>query len=497
MKRYILFCAMPLMAVFCLAQHDPVLMKVNGKEVLRSEFEYLYNKNKNIHTLNKENPEKYIDLFVNYKLKVSAAEAAGIDTTTAFRSELAGYRRQLAKSYLTDITAEGLRTEQNVKSHTVVEGWQIFKYLPQNTPAYQQHKAEQQMDSLYRIIVRNPKTDFKSLVNAYSDDKNLFSMNRLQMPEEFENMVFSLNKGEVSKPFLTPQGIHIVKLVDKKEEIRESAKILDKENEALLNTLKAEYNYTPNHQGIDELLLKGETNKLLFSINEQLYFGRDFVLFAHDNPYGLKKQINDFIRKSLYDYENSRLELKYPEFRLLMQEYRDGMLLFEISDREVWNKAFNDKTGLQNYFAEHKENYQWKLPRYKGIIIHCPDKKTGKGIKKQLKRIPENERMNFLKENYNNSPVSIIVQEGTFAVGQNEFVDKLVFKVGAFTPIQSHPVTITVGQKVKGPEHYKEVQGSKLIDDYQKFLESRWTSQLRKNSKVEINEEVLKTVNNH
>lgn len=88
------------LAVF--AQQDPVLMRINGKEILRSEFEYIYNKNNALAGIEQKTLSEYVDLFVNFKLKVAAAEAAGLDTTRAFREELEGYRRQLAKAYLTD-----------------------------------------------------------------------------------------------------------------------------------------------------------------------------------------------------------------------------------------------------------------------------------------------------------------------------------------------------------------------------------------------------------
>ena len=516
MKRHVTFLIISLFATLAFSQQDdPVLMWINGKPVTRSEFEYLYNKNNNINTLDKKTLKEYVELFINYKLKVAEAVEIGIDTTEAFRSELNGYRRQLVKSYLTDEEAEEdyarlvYEEWQRTGKYSLISGQHIYKYLPQNTPSSQLNVAEQQMDSIYKVLKSNPTADFLWFVNEFSDDKEMFCVNSLQIPEEFEKVVFPLPVGEISQPFFTPQGIHIVKVTEKKdippyEEAKDEIKHRytskngrSKGDEVFLQKLKAEYKYTPIPKGMDELLLNGKTDAVLFTIADRSYTGKDFALFAQDNPLSLQKQIDNFITKSLYDYENSRLESKYPEFGLLMQEYRDGILLFEVSSKEVWDKAFTDKAGLKAYFETHKKDYYWELPRYKGIVIHCNNKKTRKQIKKQLRKVDEKEWLNFIHDNYlMHTPAKIKVEEGVFAVGENEFVDKLIFKVGQYSSPESYPHPLVIGRKIKGPENYEEVLGN-LTGDYQNFLETHWIARLRNKSKVEINEEVLKTVNNH
>ena len=106
MKRNLVLLVTCLLGLSAVAQQDPVLMRINGKDVTRSEFEYIYNKNNSLNEQESKTLDEYVDLFVNFKLKVAAAEAAGIDTTRTFREELEGYRRQLAKSYLTDEEAD-------------------------------------------------------------------------------------------------------------------------------------------------------------------------------------------------------------------------------------------------------------------------------------------------------------------------------------------------------------------------------------------------------
>lgn len=515
MKRNLVLLLTCLLGLSVFAQEDPVLMRINGKDITRSEFEYIYNKNNSLNELESKTLHEYVDLFVNFKLKVAAAEAAGIDTTRAFRDELAGYRRQLAKSYLTDEEAEEAYVSQfydKMKADSCagyVQVMHIFKYLPQTSTKALINETEVRMDSLYTVLSAHPDADFATYVEQFSDDKNPFWVSFLQTPEEFENVVFAMNSGEISKPFFSPQGMHIVKVLDRKElppfaEIKEeiSRRLarkmgISKGTEVLIEKLKKDYNCQLNDEAIRELETKGETDKALFMLNNQPYTGADFKIFAASYPRSQKQQLDAFVMKSVLDYENGRLEEKYPAFRLLMQEYKEGMLLFEISNREVWERAVADEAGQTAYFASHKSDYNYKEPRYKGVVIHCADKKMSKQIKKLIKKLPETVWADTIVKTFNKDSVEIVkVEAGLFAKGDNKYVDKLVFKTGSFEPLESYPFTAVFGKKRKGPDSYTEVRGP-LAADYQNFLESLWVKRLRNESKVEINEEVLKTVNNH
>ena len=161
------------------AQQDPVLMRINGKDVLRSEFEYIYNKNNALAGVEQKTLKEYVDLFVNFKLKVAAAEAAGIDTTRAFREELEGYRRQLAKSYLTDENVSELAARQvydKMKANHragQVRVSHIFKYLPQTVTTHALRSAEARMDSIYAALQKG-QADFDACVRDFSDEKKYF-----------------------------------------------------------------------------------------------------------------------------------------------------------------------------------------------------------------------------------------------------------------------------------------------------------------------------------
>ncbi len=489
-------------------------MNIDGQDVTRSEFEYIYNKNNSLATDSKALKE-YVALFVNFKLKVNAALSIGIDTTSAFKEELSGYRRQLAKSYLSDDKAkeaEALNFYNNMKVRTLpvnVQVMHIFKYIPQNTSALRLQKVQLQMDSLYEALSKDGTIDFVKMVEAYSDDKNSFWAGFLQTPTEFEDVVFSMNVGEISKPFFTPQGIHIVKVLNRKElPPFESVKHdimsrltrrngIDKGTESVVERLKQSYNFSFNKSALDQLLSKGETDDVLFYIDNIAYSGAQFKQFAQSYPRAIRQQLDGFVAKSILAYEDSRLEEKYPEFRLLMQEYKDGMLLFEVSNAEVWEKAASDEVGLKNYFAQNTSKYHWDTPRFRGIVVHAQDKKTAKQVRRMLKQMAGESYGDTLTTIFNRGGnEKIQIEQGIFEKGQNAFVDHHTFKGKIPHLVDGYPYTVVFGEKLFGPSSYNEIRGM-VAADYQNYLDTLWIKQLRSNAKVEINQEVLKTVNNH
>lgn len=511
-----LFSAWPLWAW---QETDPVLMRINGKEVRRSEFEYVYNKNRSLPGVEKKTLKEYVKLFVDYKLKVAAAEAAGIDTTQTFRQELAEYRRLLLQDYLIDAGAaeEEARSCYDRMATASQSGRvlvsHIFKYLPQNVLRSELKKVESQMDSVYRVLEKDTTAaTFAACVRRLSDEKKPFWVERLQMPVEFEEVVFWLKPGEISKPFFTPQGIHIVKVLAREDlapfdEMKpdimahqlQALGIRSKGVQAFIKNLKQKYHYTSNEKGISELFSKGSTKQVLFTIDGQEYTGEAFARFAAYDVEGIRRQLDSFVNKSLLDYEDKHLKENCAEFRHLMQEFREGMLCFEMSNREVWQKALEDETGLQAYFQAHASDYHWETPRYRGIVLHCASKRVGKRVRKLLKEIPEEEWSDGIRLVFNaEGKQQVRYEQGVFLMGDNATVDALAFKKKKREmPVdESYPFTTIFGKIEKGPGSVEEVQGQ-VIADYQQYLNAAWVARLRAAGKVEINQEVLKTVNNH
>ena len=497
------------------AQQDPVLMRINGKDVLRSEFEYSYNRDKSLLALKHATPGKYVEHFVNFKLKVGDAEAAGLDTAFAFREEVENYRARLVESYLTDTVeadAAARRWYDRMKAHHrggQVRVRHIFKYLPQNVSGDALRDAVARMDSIHEYLRKNPGDNaFNACVERFSDEKRSLWVSWLQMPVEFEDVAFELPVGGVSQPFFTPQGIHIVKVLERRElppfekvkdEImaRQSRHEADRGVEVQVEKLKKEYRYTPDKAGVDELTNSGHTSRTLFTLAGRSYTGTDFARFAAAYPAGVRKQLDVFIVKTVLDYENTCLEQKYPDLRCLVQDYKEQALLKKIIDKEICKRAATDEAGLKAYFEKHRSDYQWEERRYRGIVLHGVSKRVVKQARKFLKSLPEEEWKDAIRLTFNaGAQPQIQAEQGVFAPGDNAYVDDLVFKGKDATPLVSFPFTAVLGKKVKGPDDYQEVK-DRLVADYQPYLDGRWVDRLRSSAKVEINQEVLKTVNNH
>ena len=222
MKRSLLSGCICLFGILVFAQEDPVLMRVNGRDISRSEFEYSYRHNA-VGEDGNLSPKEYAVFFARSMQKVEAAKAAGLDTTSAFRKQQEAVRARLINSYLIDKPTMDscVRVQyQNMglEAHPgQVQVMQIFKYLPQTITSRHLEEQKIRMDSIYRTIQNQPGLDFSRLVERYSDDKQSRWIESLQTTTEFENVAFALSKGEISQPFFTPEGIHILKVIDRKD----------------------------------------------------------------------------------------------------------------------------------------------------------------------------------------------------------------------------------------------------------------------------------------
>ena len=204
------------------AQDDPTVMTINGQPVSRSEFEYSYNKNNAEGVIDKKTVEEYVDLFINYKLKVAAAIDAKLDTLTSFKKEFAQYRdQQVRPSFVTDadVEAEAHRIYDNTKRAIGPKGLvrpaHIFLYLGQKATEEEQQKAKERIDSVYNALKGG--ADFAEMAKRVSQDPGSAANGGLlpwigpnQTLKEFEDKAYALKDGEMSEPFLSPAGYHII-----------------------------------------------------------------------------------------------------------------------------------------------------------------------------------------------------------------------------------------------------------------------------------------------
>ncbi len=203
---------------------DPTLMTVDGRPVSRSEFEAIYKKNNKDAPVTKQALDEYLDLFINYKLKVRAAEELGMDTVGKFKTELDGYRKQLARPYLIDRNLnDELMKEAYDRSQLEVRASHILAQLPADPTPADTLAAWKKISALRTRVLAGE--DWASVASGKggSDDpsaaKNggdLGWFSALQMVYPFETAAFNTAPGQVSKPVRTRFGYHIIKVVDKR-----------------------------------------------------------------------------------------------------------------------------------------------------------------------------------------------------------------------------------------------------------------------------------------
>lgn len=452
---------------------DPVIMTIAGKPVKRSEFEYSYNKNNSEGVIDKKSIDEYVPLFVNYKLKVQAALDAHMDTISAIKKEFLTYRdQQIRSSFVSndDMEKEARNVYDNTKKAIGDKGLyscsHILLLVPQKASEAMRDSVKQRIDSIYTALEKG--ADFADMARKVSQDpgsaKRGGDLGGPYAPgamiKEFEDVAYTLKNGEVSKPFLSPFGYHIIKM-NKREQIPP---------------------YDSLHTSIMQFL-------------EQ----RDFrQRLAQQNIEKIAKE-EGTTSEAILDKRAKDMQAKDSDLNNLVREYHDGLLLFAISDSLVWGKAQKDEAGLEKYFKEHRKEYKWDAPRFKGIAYHVKDDADVKAVRNSIKNVPFKDWAETLRKTFNSGKeIRIRVEKGLFKEGDNALVDSVVFKKrGAkVSKLKDYPIDATYGKKISAPQDIDDVRGE-VVSDYQNELEKKWIEELREKYPVEIDKEVLATVNKH
>ena len=208
---------------------------------------------------------------------------------------------------------------------------------------------------------------------------------------------------------------------------------------------------------------------------------------------------NEKTVEQILDEKTEEFCAKDNELKYLVQEYHDGLLLFEECNRRIWEPAAKDTVALAKYFKQHKKEYAWDEPHFSGMVYYCKQPTDVNAVKKLVKKLPQDQWMNTIRENFNKDSIMVRVERRLFKKGENANVDLLAMKVkGAeLKPIKNYPNVGVFGKVLKkGPAEWTDVS-SQVVNDYQRFKEDEFVAELRKRYTVEIDEEVLKTVNNH
>ena len=584
MKRTFILLASMVMSLVTIAQ-DETLMTINGKAISAAEFMYIYEKNNQAGAIDPKSMDEYLDMFINFKLKVAEAEAQGIDTTESFKKELQGYRAQATPKYLQDEQAMDSLVEMSwrhmAKNRRAAH---IAIQCPQAADSAQQADALAKINEAYervtkgwsekkgRRTIQHGPVAFDVEARRISTDPNVQEtggelgwITPFRYVYPLEEAVYGTAVGQISKPFRTAYGWHIVLVEEERDhvEVKAShimkmvprgegaqtdsiaakqkalidsiAKIVTKDNFAEVAKIESEDRGSSTRGGELGWFGKGMMVKpfedTAFGLKDgeisapfQTAYGwhiiykegergilpldsmRQQVLRQVQRDERVMEADKSFVRKTRAEYNldasmtdaevkayaDAHLEDKYPELKNLVQEYHDGILLFEVSLREVWDKAAKDTTGLETFFKANKKQYTWEQPRWKGYVLQCKDESSARAARSIIKSAEKDSVESYINRRLNTDSIQYVkVQYGMWEQGKNAAVDKYGLKIKntEFTPSEELPIVVCVGKKLKSPEEWSDEKG-KVTTDYQDYLEAEWIKQLRAKYEVKVNQEV-------
>jgi len=379
---------------------------------------------------------------------------------------------------------------------------------------------------------------FEDAVKEYSEDKgsvqnqgklSKFTCNRV-VPE-FVEVVDNLEIDEISAPVKTNYGFHIIKLISIDQPgsfDEESAKLKErlakderskKSEAAVISKIKTENKFKKYPKAITGIYMLMDTsilsksfvadsfqlmNKPVMKLGKEKYTQYDFAKFVQDNQQlqnNMDKDVylnilfTEFEKENCITYMDEHLEEQYPEFKDLVQEYHDGILLFNLTDEKVWTKAVKDTIGLQEYFSNNREKYVWD-ERLDATVYKLNDKSVIDEVKVIIERFDNNG--DIAKELANDSINSVAIVSDLYEKGDDKYIDMVSWTPGQLDVIDSDVEELVVFVKVNKivPSQQKELNESRglVTADYQSFLEKEWIEQLKKKYPVTINEKALELI---
>ena len=397
--------------------------------------------------------------------------------------------------------------------------------------------AEKKINEIYDSLSTGASWD--KMVNAYSEDANSVkksgelpafgSGTSQRMVLEFEDAAFGLKRvGEFSKPVKTQYGYHIIKLIEwtpvKAYDLlrRELQAKVNKDErskitqDSFVQKLKQQYNYAYKadkglawfEQQIDSTFFMGKwkasalkSNKTLFVLGGQKFKQQDFAKYVEKNFRTVRKDAPAVVVKQLYTqweknqilaYEEALLPAKYPAYKALVQEYHDGIILYEIMQDQVWNKAVKDTAGLRAYFMENRSKYVWSQ-RLDATIYECKDEHVAVQVYGMLVSADTVTSKEVLDVINKDSELNLKVRMNKFEVAQTPYLKDRNFTQG-LNPVYSMDgkwyVVKVSSVLAPGPKEFNEAKGL-ATSDFQAYLEKKWLEALRLKHKIVINEDVL------
>jgi peptidyl-prolyl cis-trans isomerase SurA len=381
---------------------------------------------------------------------------------------------------------------------------------------------------------------FESLAKEYSDDKSSavkggqlipFTKGDLRSPE-FEDAAYELkNIGDISAPIKTDFGWHIIRLDEVMEEdsFEKQKQSLEKRvsqgdrakvvTYAVNKKIKDKYKFKAGADFLpyfdtyvsDTVLsrkwkmepIPANENKVLFTIGNNKVMFSDFAQYIEvrqqkSKPYQQKDALligfyDEFETGELKEYFKNQLEKENDTYAAILNEYRDGLLIFDVMEHNIWKKAKNDTLGLQAYFLKNQQNYKWKQ-RIDAEVFSATSQITAQRVQKMLE---DGKAAEEIKIELNpQGEVNVILSQGAFEVGESDLPENLEIKNGISKIYPSNGSFTVVNVKEILPPGLKsldDVKG-KVISSYQNELETQWMDNLRSKYTVEVNKRTLKRV---
>ena len=415
---------------------------------------------------------------------------------------------------------------------------QILLNIPADADESTRQDFKRRTDSIYNAAIHG--ADFATLAEKFSGD-NFSYQTKGELPEfgpgryapAFESAAFSLAKdGEISQPVLTEYGYHIIKRIsrtpipsDRKDRaygnllrdqvsnddrIEVSKKVLAQKILKLSGYKKGIYNAKDLWAYTDSVLKNKPVpantsirpNTVLFSFTEQKVVANDWIAFRKStgdvdrisSGKTYPQLLDEYVDLAAMEYYKNHLELFNKDFAFQMKEFKEGNLLFEVMQRNVWDKAANDSTGLKKYYDAHKNNYWWQNS-VSGMLFTSSNEKNGQDLREKLTDHINNWRS--IAETYEGS---VIADSGRFEVEQLALPSNYQIQSKTFTPFIKNQTDTSVSfvyimqhYPEKSVRTFEEARGY-VINDYQTYLEEQWIADLKKKYPIKVNEAVFKSM---
>ena len=457
----------------------------------------------------------------------------------AYNFECAAYNLPVGKISMPVRTNFGYHIIKVINSRAAVgevKVAHIYAQAPQNDTMLVR-KGKLKIDSAFARLQSGE--NWAEVVKKYSDDRQSsatggelppFGIQR--MVKEFEENSFALKSpGDYSKPFQTRYGWHIVKLIERKgikpfEEIKDDLrKQLQRNprfkiiNEQFAEKIKTNAGYSENimlfktlkslqeEKGIPiEKLDSLDKSWSIFNLSDG--YQASWGVFIQENRGRLsrsgyvsycnlvEKFIKPFIQQEVLEYGEENLDKKYEDFRLLINEYKEGILLFDLMDKKVWSKALNDTLGLKEFFNKNKEKFQWG-ERIEVWRFTTADESIARQSREEaMVLLNHNSNPDNFVEKYNREKTTLIYQTELFEKEDNQMVDSLGWnpQVGPIFRSRDNYNFFVIRKKVPPrPKDFKEAKGQ-VISEYQQELEKAWVEELRRQYNWKVNKDVLYTL---